>query len=335
MKIVFFGSSDFAVPSLEGLLGSDHEVLAVVTQPDREKGRNLKLAETPVKTVAAASKGVKVLQPETLKDPEIIKTLESLKPELFVVVAYGGLLPAEVLEIPELYAVNLHPSLLPRYRGAAPVNWSIIKGDKKTGLSVIKMNEALDAGDIILQRKVLIERNETADVLLRRLAELGALLLLDAIRFVESGKAKFKKQPKRTSFFARKLKKEDGLIDWKKDAVTIQHMIRGLDPWPCAFTHLGENVLKIWKADTLPSYQKRDPGSVVDVRSDAVMVACGKGVLLIKEVQLEGKKRMGIEAFIRGNKIEKGDFLGKGKKVEKIEPKEEEKNPETDDKTLE
>ena len=233
MKIVFFGSSEFAVPSLELLLKSQHDVLAVVTQPDREKGRDRVLAPTPVKE-AASKEGIKVLQPENVNDPSFSEVLKKLSADLFVVVAFGQILAKDTLDIPELYSINLHASMLPKYRGAGPVNWTIIKGETKTGLTIIKMNERMDAGDIMLQRKVPIEAEDTAKSLSSRLSYLGGVLVLDAIRFIELDKIKFKRQPKKAGVLAPKLKKEDGLINWGKPAKEVRNRIRGCTPWPGA-----------------------------------------------------------------------------------------------------
>ncbi|MFC1576583.1 methionyl-tRNA formyltransferase [Candidatus Omnitrophota bacterium] len=309
MKIVFFGSSDFAVPSLERLIESQHKVVTVVTQPDREKGRNLKISATPVKEVATA-KDTTVYQPEDVTSPESIKHLKSLKADLFIVVAFGRILPTEVLDIPKLYSMNLHASLLPKYRGAAPINYAVMKGEKKTGLTVIRMNEKMDAGDIMLQRSLEIERTDDAETMSRKLADLGSVLILDAMRFIELDKVKFKTQPQKTMSRASKLTKEDGLVDWKKPNDKIHNMVRGLVPWPCAYTYFGEKMIKIWKSETMPSYQKIYPGTVIEVRKDFIAVACGKNALIIKELQLEGGKRMSAADFLRGHKIEKSTFFG-------------------------
>ena len=309
MKIVFFGSSEFAVDSLKMLTDSGHDILAVVTQPDRKKGRHLKVTATPVKNFAE-SKNIKVFQPEKVSDPASIKYLKSLKSDLFIVVAFGEILTKDVLEIPKIYPINLHASLLPGYRGAAPINWAIVKGEKKTGLSVIRMNEKMDAGDIILQRGVNIEDTDTSESLGKRLSELGAILLIDAIRLIELDKTSFKKQTKKSSNLAPRLKKEDGLIDWKKTARDINNMIRGLVPWPCAFTILDGKILKIWKSEILPSQQQNEPGRIIDVQKDFFMVGCGKGILVVKELQLESGKRMDVASFMRGHKLETGTYLG-------------------------
>ncbi|MFH1593322.1 MAG: methionyl-tRNA formyltransferase [Candidatus Omnitrophota bacterium] len=310
MKIVFFGSSEFAAPSLERLLNSYHEVIAVVTQPDRAKGRNLKIAQTPVKKAASANKNIEIYQPEDVKDKPFLETLKALNADLFVVVAFGQILSREVLDIPGTYSINLHPSLLPKYRGAAPINWAILKGETRTGLSIIRMNEMMDAGDILLQRKVIIDREDTADTLGSKLSKLGSILLLDAVRFIKEDRIWFKRQDKTKATFAPKLKKEDGKIKWEEDASVLHNAVRGLVPWPCAYALHDNKILKIWRSDVLPSHQKTQPGLVVDVRNEAVMVACGKGLFLIKEVQLEGGKRMDIASFLRGHPIETGTVLG-------------------------
>jgi len=309
MKIVFFGSSNFAVPSLEQLINSDHHVLAVVTQPDRKKGRDLKLAPTPVKE-AAISKGIDIYQPEDACGKEALKFLKSLKADIFVVVAFGQILSKEVLGIPRRYSINAHPSLLPKYRGAAPVNWSIIKGDTKTGLTLIRMNEKMDAGDIMLQRKIEITKEDNAQTLNDKLSYLGSILLLDGIRFIELDKIVFRKQNKKAVTLAPRLKKEDGLIDWKKPARAIHNMVRGLVPWPCAFTLLSGKTLKVWKTEVMSYYNKPEPGRITDIYKDNIYVSCGKEALIIKELQLEGSKRMDSASFARGHKLEKNMYFG-------------------------
>ncbi len=316
MKIVFFGSSDFALPSLNRLYASEHKVVAVVTQPDREQGRSMKPAPTPVKSLAIKHK-TRVYQPEKINDQAFITSVKALEADVFIVVSFGSLMPQEVLEIPKMYAINLHPSLLPKYRGAAPVNWAIINGETRTGLTIIRMNERLDAGDMMLQRKVDIEKGDDAESLSGKLADLGGVLLLDALRFMEIDKIILKKQSESQKSYAPKLKKEDGLIDWNNDSGKISNLTRGLVPWPCAYTFLEEKMLKIWKAETLPLYDKRIPGSVMDARKDLLTVVCGKNLLYIKELQLEGGKRMDTATFLRGHNIEPGAFLGNEEQIAK------------------
>ena len=217
MKIVFFGSSEFAVPSLARLVESPHKVLGVVTQPDRKKGRRLTISATPVKRTALA-KGLNILQAANLEETGTFKKLKSFKADLFVVVSFGQILTRRILSIPKIYCINLHPSLLPKYRGAAPVNWSVINGERTTGLTVIKMNEKMDSGDIILQRNMAIDREDDSGTLNDKLSELGAVLLLDAVRFIEEDRITFKKQNGKKATLAPRLKKEDGIIDWEGDA---------------------------------------------------------------------------------------------------------------------
>lgn len=307
MKIIFFGSGKFAVPSLERLLNSKHKVLSVITQPDREKGRHLVLSPTAVKELAV-SKNIDVYQPEDLMDPEFLKKLKLFSADIFIVVDFGKLLPREVFAMPKLYTINLHPSLLPKYRGAAPVNWAVIKGEKKTGLTVIRINDKLDAGDRMLQRSIIIEKNDTSIILEKKLAPLGALLLLDALRIIEEGRATFKRQPDKKGISAPKLKKEDGLINWQKSADEIHNLIRGTVPWPGAYTFFDKKKINIWKAHTTSG--KANPGEVISVEKE-LLVGTKNGMLRIEEIQLEGKKRMSVSEFLRGfTQITKGTLLG-------------------------
>lgn len=307
MRIVFFGSSAFAVSSLERLLNSQHDVQAVVTQPDRKKGRNLKLTATPVKALAE-SKKIKIFQPQGIADPASIKHLKSFRADLFIVVAFGEILTGSVLEIPRLYSINLHASLLPKYRGAAPINWAIINGEKTTGLSIIRMNEKMDAGDIILQRKIEIEKGDTSETLGGKLADLGAILLLDAIRFIEQDKIEFKKQDEKNITFAPKLKKDDGFIDWTKSAAEIHNKVRGTIPWPGAYTYFNDKKISIWKAQVLDG--KANPGEVAEAEKKLI-VGTGGGLLQIDKIQIEGKKPMETSDFLRGQReLKKGSGFG-------------------------
>ena len=307
MKIVFFGSSDFAVPSLERLLGSGHKITAVVTQPDRKRGRNLKVTATPVKDLAA-SKNVSVYQPEDVGEKAFLKRLKSFSADLFIVVAFGQILPKEVLDTPKRYSINLHASMLPKYRGAAPINRAIINGETKTGLTIIRMNERMDAGDIMLQRKVEIEREDTSESLKDKLSELGAILLLDAVRFIEADKITLKKQDEKRATLAPKMKKEDGAIDWNTTAIEIQNRIRGVIPWPGAYTYLGDKRINIWRASVQDG--SADPAEIVEVQKELI-VGTKKGLLKVEEIQAEGKKRMGAREFLRGYQgLNKGDTFG-------------------------
>ena len=309
MKIVFFGTSEFAVPSLKELSASAHEILAVVTQPDRKKGRHLHKAAPPIK-IEAASSGISVHQPENPNAKDFIKILSSIKADLFVVVSFGHILKKDILDMPRLGAVNLHASLLPKYRGAAPINWAVIKGEKDTGVSIIKMTEKMDAGDIVASEKIKILPEDTAATLTGKLSNKGALLLLKALDETVKGKTACKKQDEKLVSFAPKLKKENGLIDWSWTAPELHNLIRGLLPWPGAYTHWKGRLLKIWKAEAEALDFDLPPGRISTVGDKGIVVKTSSGSLVINELQLEGGKRMDAAAFIRGHKLSTGDKLG-------------------------
>ena len=303
MKILFFGSSEFAVPSLARLLDSPHKIVGVVTQPDRKKGRLLKVTPTPVKAFAL-SKGIKTYEVERLNEALSMKRLKSFSADLFVVVAFGQILSKSVLEIPKIYSVNLHASLLPKYRGAAPINWALMRGESHTGLTIIKMNEKMDAGDIILQRRVPIEKEDTSGTLSVKLARLGSVLLLDAVKFIEEKRISFKKQDEKKACPARLLKKEDGLIDWEKTAAEISNKIRGTLPWPGAYTYFGGKKINIPKAVVVDG--EGAPGEIIEAKKE-LMVGTKKGILKVLEIQTEGKRPMQACDFLRGQRhMEKG-----------------------------
>lgn len=308
MKIVFFGTSDFALPSLEALIRGRHQISCVVTQPDRRRGRGLKVAPPPVK-VLASKNGLPIQQPEDLKDVEVIKNLAVVDPHLSVVVAYGKILAPDILNIPEIFSICLHPSLLPKYRGPAPISWAIIRGEKETGVTVFKMDEHMDKGDILTQQKVRIEDEDTADTLADRLARVGADLLLGALDLIERGKATLTPQAETEATFAPLLKKEDGRIDWAKPSKEIHNFVRGMNPWPSAFTHIGGKVLKVWKTRVLPGKVEAVPGEVIEVGEEGITVATGDGRILILELQLEGKKRMSTIQFLLGHPVQAGERL--------------------------
>ena len=308
MNIIFFGTSDFAIPSLQALLGSEHKVLAVVTQPDRKRGRNLKLSPPPVK-VAALAKDIPVFQPQDASGAESIAYLKKLNADLFVVISFGQILKRDVLSIPKLYAINVHGSLLPKYRGAAPTNWAIINSDKVSGVTVIRMNEKMDEGDIILKRECAIEAEDTNITLSEKLSEAGAQVLVEAIGLIEKNKtANFAKQNNAEATYAPKLKKEDGLIDWDQPAVKIHDKVRGFIPWPGAYTHYSGKILKILKTEVAGSSdEKMDNGEVVGiVKGKGIIVRTGSGELAVQFLQLEGKKVLDADAFVRGHKIARG-----------------------------
>ena len=311
MKIIFFGTSDLAVPALEALLLSKHKISAVVTAQDKRKGRGLKLRFSPVK-IFAQKKGLPVLQPTNLQDAKFLRFLKNSSVDLFVVCAYGKILTKEILQVPKVYAINLHTSLLPKYRGAAPINWAIIRGEKESGVTVFKMNEEMDKGEIILQQKAEISFSDSAVSLSERLSRIGKDILLKSIDLIEQKRVNFRKQDENQTTFAPKLKKEDGLIDWGSSALEIYNRIRGLQPWPGAFTYFENKLLKIWQSQIVQGKKSTEPGEIVDVDSKrGILVQTGKDKLLITILQLEGKKEMPAAEFILGHRIEIGVRLGK------------------------
>lgn len=312
MNIVFFGSSSFGGLSLEALLDSKHRIFCVVTQPDRQKGRGLVKVATPIK-ILALNKRLKFYQPDNVNSTQSIELLKSLKADLFIVIAYGQILSADILRIPKIFSINLHASLLPKYRGAAPINWAIINGEIETGLTIIKMNEQMDAGEIISQRKINIDSSDTAVILEEKLAKEGADLLLKCLDKIENKSFQLLSQDETKISFAPKLKKKDGLINWHGSALDIQNLIKGCLDWPSTFTYYKGKLLKIYKVKILsPSYQAtKPPGEIVEVYKEGIVVATGLDNLLIEELQIEGKRRMKTEEFIAGHKICTGEILGK------------------------
>lgn len=311
MRIVFFGTAEFAIESFRTLLGSKHEVVALVTQPDRKRGRNLKLSPPPTK-VLAETHGIPVYQPEDASSAESVHYLNNLEADLFVVIAFGQILRREALSVPKNCAINLHGSLLPKYRGAAPTNWAIINGDKATGVSVIKMNEKMDEGDIILRRVVDIDAEDTNITINESLATLGSEVLMEAIALIETGRAHYEKQDKAQATLAPKLKKEDGAIDWKSPADIIHNRVKGLLPWPGAYTHYNGKAIKILNTELIKYDLDRtaQPGEIVDIiKGKGLMVNTGAGILAIKFLQLEGGKVLDADAFLRGHKLSIGDTL--------------------------
>lgn len=307
--IVFLGTPDFSVPALKALHESQYEVLAVVTQPDRPKGRGRRLVPPPVKDVAGTL-GYPVLQPFRIKDSWFIEEIIALDPDIFVVVAYGRILPGSFLSIPHIGAINIHPSLLPRYRGPAPVQWAIINGDQETGVSTMWMDEGMDTGDILLNAKVAIMPDDTSGSLHRRLAEVGAQLLIETLTKLKSGNLVGKPQDKSGATYAPLLKKEDGRIDWTRDAKSLDALVRGMNPWPGAFTFLSGKRLKVLKAKDLQKLTKEKPGTVLEGFPGEFNVATDRGILALKEVQLESAKRLPVRNFLRGCPVPAGTVLG-------------------------
>jgi len=312
MKIVFFGTSEFAMTVLHRLIDSKHKILAVVTQPDRQKGRRLKISPPPTK-VLAMTRDIPVYQPFDASDEESVAYFKKLNADLFVVVAFGQILKKEVLALPKTCSVNIHGSLLPKYRGAAPTNWAIINGDVTSGVTIIKMNEKIDEGDIILKKEIIIDPSDTNITLSEKLADLGADALDEAIELIESGRARFTMQDGSIATYAPKLKKEDGLINWKEPALKIHNKVRGLLPWPGAYTHFNGKVLKILNAEVSESdSDKGSSGEVVDIiKHKGIVVKAGEGCILIKYVQIEAKKPFNTDAFLCGHKMEIGFIFEK------------------------
>ena len=310
MKIVFFGTSEFAVPSLISLIGSKHKVIAVVTQPDKKKGRALKLSPPPVK-VLAASHRIEVYQPVNASLPASVEYLKSLGADLFVVISFGQILAKSVLAIPKIFSVNVHGSLLPKYRGASPTNRAIMNGDGVTGVTVIKMNEKLDEGDMILKKEIAIDAGDTNITINEKLSNIGSSALMEVISAIEKNGSSMPmvRQDPSSAIYAPKLTKSDGLIDWRGAASDICNKVRGLLPWPGAYTFYGDKTLKILEADIFndASMESAASGEVVDVIKGAgIIVNTGKGLLAIRYLQLEGKKEMRSDFFILGHKVKPG-----------------------------
>jgi len=307
MNIIFFGTSSFAVPSLEKLILSRHRVNACVTQPDRKRGRALKTGSSPVKDIAQAH-GIPILQPEVM-DNGFVEAIKKYDSDIFIVIAYGHILKENILEIPKYYSVNLHSSLLPCYRGAAPINWAIINGDGVTGISIIRMDETMDGGDIIARYKTEIMRNETSVTLGERLSRCGADLLLETMDLIEGESAAFEKQDSAKVTYARKLTKEDGLIDWTSKAIDIHNRVRGMAPWPGAYTSVGGKKLTVWKTCILEG--EGEAGVIIEATDNSMIVGTAGGLLKVEQIQIEGKRKMPISEFLRGYRnIKKGDILG-------------------------
>jgi methionyl-tRNA formyltransferase len=308
LRAVFLGTPEFAVPSLEALV-RETDVVAVITQPDRPKGRGRRLSPPPV-AAAAAAFGLRVLQPPRLRTPEVVATLRGLAPDVHVTVAYGKLIPRDVLEIPPLGSINLHPSLLPKYRGASPIASAILNGDTETGVSIMYQSMELDAGDLILQRRVAIAPDDTARTLEARLARAGADALLDALRLIAAGTAPRLPQDHAAATFTTKLEKEHGRIDWTRPADELVNLVRAMDPWPSAYTTHRGRLLKVWKAAVAEDVRPADPGTVLEVRpGGGVVVATGRGALRLLDVQPEDKRRMSADDYARGARLTPGERL--------------------------
>lgn len=324
MKIVFMGTPDFAVPALKALAESaKHEVSLVVTQPDRPRGRSGKPTPSDVK-LCAEQYGIPVFQPEKVREEAAVERLRRENADIFVVAAFGQLLPKTILEMPRFGCINIHGSLLPAYRGAAPVQWAVLDGQKEAGDTIMQMNEGLDTGDILMQESIPLSADETAGSLYDKLSSMGGPLLLRALDAIEAGTVTPVPQGDSGTHYAKMLRKEMGNIDWTKSAEEIGRLVRGLNPWPSAYTHWNGKMLKIWMAETVTQEElsalgcdekngmdlkEAQPGTVMIVTKDTLMVQTGDGLLALTELQMEGKKRMPVQAFLMGCRMQTGEKL--------------------------
>ena len=310
MDIIFMGTPDFAVPVLETLIASEkHMVKAVVTQPDKARGRSGKLIFTPVKEVAVKHE-IPVYTPQKVKDPEFVDTLKQISCDIIVVVAFGQILSKEILGFPKFGCVNVHASLLPRWRGAAPIQWSILEGDERTGVTIMQMDVGLDTGDMIASVTVELDAQETGGSLFDKLQDAGAQLCVETMKSIEDGTAVYTPQDNEIATHTKMIQKSLGKINWSLSAVQIERLIRGLNPWPSAYTYLSGKTLKIWKATVHPGNTDAAPGTVVKADKQSLVIQTGVDRLSLEEVQLEGKKRMPVADFLRGFTIENGTVLG-------------------------
>lgn len=305
MKIIYMGTPDFAVAPLEAIIQAGHQVTAVVTQPDKQKGRGREVQFTPVKE-CALKHGIPVLTPAKIKEPEAVTELRKYPADIFVVAAFGQLLSEEILNMPKFGCINIHASLLPAYRGAAPIQWVILNGEEKTGVTIQQMAKGLDTGDMLFKREVAIDPRETGDSLHDKLMAAGAELIAEALPKIEKGEIRPEKQDDSLSCYAKKLTKSMGLIDWNQDAAAIERLVRGLNSWPSAYTVWNGKTLKIWEADVVPRGEEKEPGTVIMTAKEFFDVAAGKDALRVKSVQVEGKKKMPVKDFLLGYKISCG-----------------------------
>jgi len=305
MRIVFMGTPDFSVPTLESLIQSRHEVIGVVTQPDKPKGRGKEIQMSPVKETALKYE-IPVYQPVRARDGAFVETMRALQPDVMVVIAFGQILSKEMLEVPKYGCVNIHASLLPAYRGAAPIQWAVINGDEETGITTMMMDVGMDTGDMLEKTVVKLDEKETGGSLFDRLSLLGGDLILSTLDKIENGTLVRTPQDHEKATYVKKIPKTLGDIDWTMDAAVIERLVRGLNPWPSAYTHWNGKMLKIWEAEVLPEEKKAGCGAVLETNGDCLKVQTGNGILKITSLQLEGKKRMDAAAFLRGYPVEAG-----------------------------
>lgn len=322
MKIIFMGTPDFSVGTLEALVEAGHDVCLTVTQPDKPKGRGKEMQFTPVKE-AALRLGIPVYQPKRVREAECVEELRKYQADVMVVVAFGQILPEEILGMTPYGCINVHASLLPKYRGAAPIQWSIISGEQVTGVTTMQMDVGLDTGDMLLKTEVAITAEETGESLHDKLAKAGAALCVETLERLQDGTFKPEKQGESPTPYAKMLDKKMGNIDWTRPAAEIERLVRGLNSWPSAYTHWDKKVMKIWKAKVVPQadfdvtidvLKKTVPGTVVTVEKEHFLVQTGDGLLAVEELQIPGKKRMETSAFLRGYTFEEGTVLTDGSK---------------------
>ena len=324
MRIVFMGTPDFSVPALKALVEAGHQVIAVVTQPDKPKGRGKEVQMTPVK-IQAMEYGIPVYQPAKVREASFVEVLKGLEADVYVVIAFGQILPKAVLELPKYGCINIHASLLPKYRGAAPIQWCVIDGERETGITTMMMDVGLDTGDMLEKTVIPIEEKETGGSLHDKLSLAGGALILSTLKKLEEGTLVRTPQTDEGTCYAKMLTKSLGDIDWNQSAVSIERLIRGLNPWPSAYTLWNGKTIKIWSADVttsreaaaflsesgVPSETGITPGTVVCSDKHSLVVCTGDGLLSVRELQMEGKKRMDTPAFLRGYPIPEGDVFVK------------------------
>lgn len=309
MRIIFMGTPDFSVPTLEALVASEHEVAAVVTQPDKPKGRGKEIHMSPVKE-CALKHNIPVYQPVRARDEAFVEEMRTLKPDAMVVIAFGQILPKSLLDLPKYGCVNIHASLLPKYRGAAPIQWAVINGDEETGITTMMMDVEMDTGDMLEKTVIKLNPDETGGSLFDRLSLLGGDLILSTLSKLEKGEITPQPQDHAQATYVKKIFKSMGDIDWTMDAVSIERLVRGLNPWPSAFTRWNGKMLKIWEAKVLPDPETKAPcGSVIRASDEGLKIQTGNGVLCVTSLQLEGKKRMDTAAFLRGYQVESGCIM--------------------------
>lgn len=310
MKVIFMGTPDFAVGTLEALVEAGHEVTMVVSQPDKPKGRGHSTQPTPVKE-AALRHGLPIYQPVKIKEDLAVDYLNKIEADVIVVVAFGQIIPKQILEMKRYGCINVHASLLPKYRGAAPIQWAVINGEKESGVTIMQMDEGLDTGDMLSKVIVPLDEKETGGSLFDKLSAAGAKLCVETLEKLERGEITPEQQGESPTAYASMLTKHMGNIDWTKDAASIECLVRGLNPWPSAYTKLGGKTLKIWDCAVVPSDESKGVcGEILEVTKDSIVVQTGRDALAVRELQLEGKKRMDAGAFLRGFAVEPGTVLG-------------------------